>query len=50
MAKALVGVIMGSFIWVVASLVMSLWTFWFGLGLALTAASQRSEIEPIAGA
>ena len=44
------GVTMGSFIWVVASVVMSLWTFWFGVGLALTAASQRSEIEPISGA
>jgi hypothetical protein len=44
------GVIIGSVIWVVTALVMSLWTFWFGVGLALTAASQRSEIEPIARA
>lgn len=28
------GITLGSFIWVVASLVMSLWTLWFGLGLA----------------
>lgn len=30
------GVTLGSFIWVAASLVMSLWTLWFGLGLART--------------
>jgi hypothetical protein len=42
------GITLGSFIWVVASLVMSLWTLWFGLGLARgrdrIAASQRGEI------
>lgn len=40
------GITLGSFIWLVASLVMSLWTLWFGLGLALTAAPGRSEIKP----
>jgi hypothetical protein len=44
------GLTLGSFIWVAASLVMSLWTLWFGLRLALTAVSQRSEIEPAARA
>jgi hypothetical protein len=28
------GITLGSVIWIVASLVMSLWTLWFGLGLA----------------
>lgn len=44
------GITLGSFIWLVASLVMSLWTLWFGLRLALTAVSQPSEVEPAAGA
>ncbi|MER9662164.1 hypothetical protein [Mesorhizobium sp. M0159] len=35
------GVTLGSFVWVVASLVMSLWTLWFGLGLARTVIGLR---------
>ncbi|TIT25264.1 MAG: hypothetical protein E5W70_00925 [Mesorhizobium sp.] len=35
------GVTLGSFVWVVASLVMSLWTLWFGLGLARTVIGVR---------
>ncbi|MES0218450.1 hypothetical protein NKL07_24220 [Mesorhizobium sp. C280B] len=35
------GVTLGSFVWVVASLVMSVWTLWFGLGLARTVIGLR---------
>lgn len=37
------GVALGSLFWVVASIVMSLWTLWFGLGLARTELSQTSS-------
>jgi hypothetical protein len=37
------GITLGSFIWLAASLVMSLWTLWFGLGLVRTEIGLRSH-------
>jgi hypothetical protein len=36
-----IGVAAGSLLWVGASIVMSAWTFWFGLGLA----RQRVDVD-----
>lgn len=44
------GVAVGNLLWVLSSLVMSLWTLWFGIGLARLSAAGAVADVPIPAA